>query len=211
MVNPLDYDDYFDVKKLVTLENLFEHRCHFGHDTRCRNPYMKPYLFGSRTGIDIFDLEKTVPLFQAALNVVAHIAYRGGIILFISRQKATMHLVEETAQNCEEYAHCRYWNPGLFTDSRNVFGHTARLPDLCIFLHTQNSVFRTHRAVSDSAKLLIPSVGVVDSNCDPRLITYPIPGSDDSFFSVRQYLNIFEKTIQIAKAKRAEDGLEDDV
>lgn len=204
-INPLDHDDYFGVKKLVTLEELFRYRCHFGHDERCRNQYMTPYLFGNRSGIDIIDLEKTVPLFQEALNVIAHIAYRGGIILFISRQKFTMHKVELAAQNCGEYAHCRYWNPGLFTDSANVFGFAARLPDLCLFLNTQNSVFRTHRAVTDCAKLLIPTVGIVDSNCDPRLITYPIPANDDTFLTILHYLKLFETTIKIAKAKRKMD------
>lgn len=211
IINPLDHEDYFDVKKLVTVEGLFENRCYFGHDERCRDPYMKPYLFGTRSGIDIFDLEKTVSLFQAALNVVAHIAYHDGIILFVSRQKALMHLIEETAQNCGEYAHCRYWSPGLFTDRQNSFGHSVRLPDLCIFLHTQNSVFRIHRAVTDCAKLLIPTVGIVDSNCDPRLVTYPIPASDDSFYCVRHYLNLFEETILTAKERRKKDELKDDI
>lgn len=171
---------------------------------------MAPYLFGNRSGVDIIDLEQTVPLFQDALNIISHISYRKGIILFISRQKITMHQVEQAAIKCGEYAHCRYWNPGLFTDSRNVFGYPTRLPDLCVFLHTQNSVFKTHRAVTDCAKLLIPTVGIVDSNCDPRLITYPIPANDDSVQSVNLYLDLITKAINTAKDKRKEDDGEVD-
>ena len=46
---------------------------------------MTPYIFGNRLGTDIIDIEQTVPLLQDALDVMAHVAYRGGIVLFLSR------------------------------------------------------------------------------------------------------------------------------
>ncbi|XP_045181652.2 28S ribosomal protein S2, mitochondrial-like [Mercenaria mercenaria] len=201
----LKHDDYFNLRSLVTLKDLFRINAHFGHHQGGRNVYMSPYLFGTRSGIDIIDLEQTVPLFQDALNFTAHIAYRGGVILFVSRSKPMMPYIEKTAELCGEYAHCRYWMPGLFTDMPNKFGQRVRLPDLCIFINTLNSVFETHKGVIDSAKLLIPTVGLVDSNCDPRLITYPIPANDDSFKAVKYYLNLFETAVLKGKQKRKED------
>ncbi|XP_052788245.1 28S ribosomal protein S2, mitochondrial-like [Mya arenaria] len=204
-LDPLEHYDYFNVRNLVEVGNMFNAFCHYGHHQDCRNEFMAPYLFGTRYSTDIFDLDKTVPLFQDALNFLAHIVYRGGIVLFISRQKLTMPLIESMAKRCGEYAHCRYWNPELFTNTRHAVGFPTRLPDICVLLGSQNSAFQAHKAVIDSAKLLIPTIGIVDSNCDPRLITYPIPANDDTFSSVQYYLEVFEETVKRAKQKRKED------
>lgn len=116
----------------------------------------------------------------------------------------TGHLVEKTAKECGEYSHCRYWNPATFTDSEAAFNSVIRLPDLVIFLSTLNNVFETHPAVIDSSKLLIPSVGIVDTNSDPTLITYPIPGNDDTPCAVELYCRIFKQAILLGKEKREE-------
>ena len=50
----------------------------------------------------------------------------------------------------------------------------------------------------------IPTVGIVDTSCDPRLITYPIPGNDDTPSAIQLYCNLFEKAILSGKAKRKE-------
>ena len=40
-------------------------------------------------------------------------------------------------------------------------------------------------AVNETKKLGIPSVGVIDTNCNPEEITYPIPGNDDAIRAIR--------------------------
>ena len=40
-------------------------------------------------------------------------------------------------------------------------------------------------AVNETKKLGIPSVGIVDTNCNPNDITYPIPGNDDAIRAIR--------------------------
>jgi small subunit ribosomal protein S2 len=40
-------------------------------------------------------------------------------------------------------------------------------------------------AVAEARKLKIPLIAIVDSNCDPSLIDYPIPGNDDAIRSIR--------------------------
>lgn len=74
----------------------------------------------------------------------------------------------------------------------------TRLPDCCVFLGTQNSVFAQHRAVHEAAKLQIVTVGVVDTNSDPRLITYPVPGNDDSPTSIKLFCDLFKVSVCIA-------------
>lgn len=43
---------------------------------------------------------------------------------------------------------------------------------------------KEHGAISEAKKLGIPSVAIVDTNCDPELVEYPIPGNDDAIRSI---------------------------
>ena len=204
-VDPLKHHDYFGVRDLVTLKDLFDARVHLGHKEGCRDPYMIPYIFGTRLGVDIIDLKQTLPLLQDALNFTAHIAYREGIILFITRQLATRNLVEKMAVDCGEYSHCRNWKGGTFTNSTIHFGAVTRLPDLCIFLNTHNNVFRPHVATVEAAKMSIPTIGVVDTASDPRIISYPVPGNDDTRSAVELYCKLFTRAVLAGKEKAKAD------
>ncbi|XP_042365298.1 28S ribosomal protein S2, mitochondrial [Plectropomus leopardus] len=199
---PLEHPDFFRVSELFTLKDLFNARVHLGHKKGCRHRLMEPYLYGCRLDQDIIDLDQTVELFQQALNFTAHVAYRGGVILFVSRRRQFGHLVESTAKFCGEYAHTRYWQGGLLTNAPIQYGPGVRLPDLIVFLSTLNNVFQTHVGIRDAAKMNIPTVGVVDSNSNPSLVTYPIPGNDDTPAAMELYCRLFRLTVNRAKEKR---------
>ncbi|XP_048201786.1 28S ribosomal protein S2, mitochondrial [Perognathus longimembris pacificus] len=201
---PLLHSDFFRVKELFSVKSLFDARVHLGHKSGCRHRFMEPYIFGSRLDQDIIDLEQTAAHLQAALNFTAHVAYRKGIILFVSRNRQFTHLIESTARGCGEYAHARYFKGGLLTNAPLLFGPAVRLPDLIIFLHTLNNIFEPHAAVRDAAKMNIPTVGVVDTNCNPCLITYPVPGNDDSPPAVHLFCRLFQTAIRRAKDKRGQ-------
>ncbi len=47
---------------------------------------------------------------------------------------------------------------------------------------------REHNAVAEARRLKIPLIALVDTNCDPDLVDYPIPGNDDAIRSVRVVL-----------------------
>lgn len=199
------HPDYFDVHNLFTVSDLYNARVHFGHKEGTLDDRMKTYVFGNRMGHIIFDLDKTAIYLRKALNFAAHIAYRDGLILFVARNPQCTYLVENSAKECGEYAHTRNWRHGLFTNSTMQFREVTRLPDLCIFFNTLNDVLQPHAGISDAAKVLIPTIGIVDSNCNPSLITYPVPGNDDSIPSIEFYCDVFKKAILRGKQKRKED------
>lgn len=62
-----------------------------------------------------------------------------------------------------------------------------RLPDAVIIVDTA----REMNAVLETKKLNIPTVGIVDTNADPSLITYPVPGNDDAIRAIRVILQKF--------------------
>nr|CAG4645729.1 EOG090X0B5N [Lynceus sp. MCZ IZ 141354] len=200
--DPLKFPDYFGVRKLFTLKQLFAARVHMGHKVGTLHPGMKPFLFGTRLDHCIFDLNQTVEQLLAALNFTAHIAYRGGVIIFISHYPQHTLLVEKTAKEAGEYAHAREWKLNIFTNSENWYGAVTRLPDLCIFFSTLNSLNEEHVGIKDAAKMCIPSVAITDSNSNPNLVTFPVPGNDDSPVAIQLYCNLFKEAILLGKKER---------
>lgn len=202
---PLRHPDYFGVNNLFTVEDLFNARVHYGHKEGSLNDHMKQYLFGSRLGHLIIDLDKTAGLLRQALNITAHIAYRDGIILFVGQSPQHAYLIEKTANECQEFAHTRVWRQGMFTNSTMMFGAMTRLPDLCIVLNTLTTVLDQHLVISEAAKMAIPTVAVVDTNCNPNLVTYPVPGNDDSPSSMKLYCKLFKAAILKGKKEKVKD------
>lgn len=64
-------------------------------------------------------------------------------------------------------------------------------PDLVFIIDTKLE----HIAVSEANLLNIPIIGIVDTNCDPEKIDYPIPGNDDSRRSIDLYCSLVKETI----------------
>jgi small subunit ribosomal protein S2 len=60
---------------------------------------------------------------------------------------------------------------------------------------------REHNAVAEARKLKIPIVALVDTNCDPDLVTYPIAANDDAIRSVRMIMATVGQVITQAQAE----------
>ena len=60
---------------------------------------------------------------------------------------------------------------------------------------------REHNAVAEARRLKIPVVAIVDTNCDPDLVDYPIAGNDDAIRSVRMILATVGQTLTQAQAE----------
>ncbi|MEW6306967.1 MAG: 30S ribosomal protein S2, partial [Verrucomicrobiota bacterium] len=60
---------------------------------------------------------------------------------------------------------------------------------------------REHNAIAEARRLKIPIVAIVDTNCDPGLVDYPIPANDDAIRSVRLILSTVTQVITQARAE----------
>ena len=58
-----------------------------------------------------------------------------------------------------------------------------RLPDAVFIVDTKKEKI----AVDEARKLKIPVIGIVDTNCDPDEVDYPIPGNDDALRAIRLF------------------------
>jgi small subunit ribosomal protein S2 len=81
-----------------------------------------------------------------------------------------------------------------------------RLPDALFVVDSNNEAI----AVKEARKLGIPVVAVVDTNCDPTVVDYVIPGNDDALRAIRLFTSKISDSVvegvQMAGDKRASDA-----
>ena len=114
----------------VSMRDMLEAGVHFGHQTRFWNPKMRPYIFGERNKIHIIDLEKSLPLYNDALNFLGRMAASGGTILFVGTKRAAQDCIAAEAQRCAMPYVNRRWLGGMLTNYRTVKQSIKRLKDL---------------------------------------------------------------------------------
>lgn len=114
----------------VSMRQMLEAGVHFGHQTRYWNPKMANYLFGARNKIHIINLEKTLPLFNDAMNYLGQVAANKGTILFVGTKKAARKVVAEEAKRCGmPYVNHR-WLGGMLTNFKTIKKSINRLKEL---------------------------------------------------------------------------------
>ena len=81
-----------------------------------------------------------------------------------------------------------------------------RLPDALFVVDSNNEAI----AVKEARKLGIPVVAVVDTNCDPTVVDYVIPGNDDALRAIRLFTSKISDSVvegvQMAGDKRASEA-----
>lgn len=102
------------------VKEMMDAAMHFGHQTQRWNPKMKPYLYGSKNGIHIFDLEKTAALLDKAMEFLKQTSASGRTIMLASTKPQAARLIMEASKE----AHLPYvvnkWMPGLFTNFTTI-------------------------------------------------------------------------------------------
>ncbi|KAF9009378.1 ribosomal protein S2, flavodoxin-like domain-containing protein [Cyathus striatus] len=167
----------------ATISALLAAGAHFGHASARMNPNFMPYAYGTRAGITIIDLDHTLPLLRRAANLVRAVTSSGGHILFIGTRPDLRPIVERAAERLGQQGFYvgERWIPGTLTNRFQYFDketleETAIVPSLVILL---NPIENIH-AIRECTMLHVPTIGIVDSNADPRIVMYPIPANDES-------------------------------
>ncbi len=114
----------------VTMRQMLEAGVHFGHQARFWNPKMAPYIFGERSKIHIVNLEKTLPLYNDALNFVGKLVANKGTVLFVGTKRSARDTLRAEAERCKmPYVNHR-WLGGMLTNFKTVRQSIKRLKDL---------------------------------------------------------------------------------
>ena len=118
------------VSEAISMKQLLEAGVHFGHQVSHWNPRMKDYIFGSRNGIHIIDLQQTVGLFKKAYNFVRDVAAEGGEVLFVGTKKQAQGIIaEETVKSGMPYVNTR-WLGGTLTNFPTIRARVDYLLEL---------------------------------------------------------------------------------
>src|SRR3989338_4320426 len=114
----------------ITLVELWQAGVHFGHKSSRWNPKVKPYIYGHRNNIHIFDLEKTRDKLKDALNFAKDVASRGGTVLFVGTKRQAKSVVRSAAEGCGMPYVVERWLGGSFTNFKTVQRSMKKLEKL---------------------------------------------------------------------------------
>ena len=105
---------------VITMKQLLEAGVHFGHQSSQWNPAMKEYIYGSRNGIHIIDLQKTLKSFLVAYDFVRDIVSSGKDILFVGTKKQAQSIIQEEALKCDMPFVNSRWLGGTLTNFNTI-------------------------------------------------------------------------------------------
>lgn len=114
----------------MTMREMLEAGVHFGHQTRYWNPKMAPFIFGARSKIHIMNLEKTLPLYEDAMNFIGKLTANKGTILFVGTKRQARDIMLEEAERCGMPYVNQRWLGGMLTNYQTVKKSIKRLKEL---------------------------------------------------------------------------------
>jgi len=114
----------------VTMREMLEAGVHFGHQTRFWNPKMAPYIFGHRNKIHIINLEKSLPMLQAATKFAQQLSANRGNILIVGTKRQARDTVAAEAQRAGMPFVNQRWLGGMLTNFKTVKTSIKRLKDM---------------------------------------------------------------------------------
>ena len=185
---------------VISMKQLLEAGVHFGHQTRKWNPKMKKYIFAARHDIHIIDLEMTAKLIEEAYSFVVESVKAGKSVLFVGTKKQAQDAVKEEAERCGQYYVNSRWLGGCLTNFKTMRGRMENLggiknmkgmPGVMFVVDPHNEDI----AVAEARKLNIPIVAITDTNCDPDLIDYVIPGNDDAIRAIKLISSVIANAV----------------
>ncbi|MBM3257708.1 MAG: 30S ribosomal protein S2 [Candidatus Nealsonbacteria bacterium] len=224
----------------IDVEEMTQAGVHFGHKASKVHPKIKPYLFGARNTVHVFDLEKTAEKLKEALNFIQQLVFEEKILLLVGTKVQMKEIVKETAKECSLPFVSERWLGGTFTnfetikkridyfkdlEEKKVSGELekytkkersmidkelrdletkvggikelTKIPNAVLVLDMQKDSL----AIKEAKRKGVAVIAVVDTNCDPTLVDYPIPANDDAISSIKYILDKVKEVISKQKSK----------
>lgn len=116
--------------KIPQLADMLQAGMHFGHQTSKWHPKMNKFIFGTRQGIHIINLEETQKAMEEAFGFARKIAARGGVVLFVGTKKQAAPIVEASAKACGMPYVNERWLGGTLTNFSSIATQIRKYKDL---------------------------------------------------------------------------------
>jgi small subunit ribosomal protein S2 len=112
------------------IEEMFKNGTHYGYSKSRRHPSTSPYIFATKNGIDIINIEKTSELFDKAIEKVTALAQTGKSILFVGTKAEARQQIIETALALNMPYVSERWVGGALTNFPEIKKRITKLLDL---------------------------------------------------------------------------------
>ena len=129
--------------KQITLEQLLEAGCHFGHQVTRSNPKARDFVFEARDNIQIIDLAKTKEGLDEAAEFVKQLGQRGGSLLVVGTKRQAKEIIVNEVKRVRELLEkegkdkngklfyvTQRWIGGILTNFSEVSKNFKKLKDL---------------------------------------------------------------------------------
>ncbi|MEG1979528.1 MAG: 30S ribosomal protein S2 [Victivallaceae bacterium] len=123
----------------ITINDLLEAGCHFGHQTKRWNPKMKQFVYGSKNGISIIDLTKTMRQIADACNFLQRVVADGGDVLFVGTKRQAQQIIREMAEATGMFYVAERWLGGTLTNNVTIRKSISKMYDLDKILNSDSS------------------------------------------------------------------------
>jgi small subunit ribosomal protein S2 len=193
----------------VSIKDLLDAGAHFGHKTNRWNPKMSEFLYGHRNGIHIIDLQKTVVLFNEALNVVKDYSSNGKKILFVGTKRQASDLIEKYAKLCNQYFINKRWLGGILTNWDTIQNSLKRLKNIEDILQNKVSSYTKKELLKfqkSSEKLNKAIGGIKDLTRKPDLLF--IIDTNKEFLAVKEANKSGIPIVAIVDSNSNPDGID---
>lgn len=115
----------------VTLEELLEAGCHFGHQVTRSNPKARDFIFEARDNIHIIDLAKTKEGLEEAASFIKDLASQNKTLIVVGTKRQARGIVEEEMKRAPELFYItNRWVGGLLTNFSEVSKNFEKLKTL---------------------------------------------------------------------------------
>lgn len=131
--------------KHVTLEELLEAGCHFGHQVTRQNPKSREFVFEARDNIHIIDLEKTKECLDDAVAYITKLASKpDASMIILGAKRQAQNIVKDEVKRAKAaganglYRVTQRWIGGTLTNYSEVAKNFKRLKDLEVNLSSES-------------------------------------------------------------------------
>ena len=123
----------------ITINDLMEAGCHFGHQTKRWNPKMKHYVYGAKNGISIIDLTKTMHQIADACNFLQRVVINGGDVLFVGTKRQAREITAALAERTGMYHVSERWLGGTLTNNVTIRKSINKVSEIDKILGDENA------------------------------------------------------------------------
>jgi small subunit ribosomal protein S2 len=141
------------MKPNLTMQDLLDAGCHFGHTRGRWHPAMKPFVYLTRERIHIMDLEKTVQKLDDLTTVVENFVAAGNDLVLVGTKRQAKKVIEDVAAATKLPYVSNRWLGGTLTNFETVKSSIKRLRRLEEILATEDSKISKKERTMKAAEL----------------------------------------------------------